>query len=88
MLRGPFHSSWERGAWLWEMGPGDHVDFISDSFPEGEVGKEEVVLSGQVTDGQMLPQEGVLLSEMNRSAEKKKTKSHATHREEEREEDT
>lgn len=30
--------------------------------------EEDVVLSGQVIDRQMLPQEGVLLSEMNRSA--------------------
>lgn len=36
VLRGPcgtFHSSWEREAWLWEMGPGDQVDFMSDSLP-------------------------------------------------------
>lgn len=40
LLRGPwgtFHSSWDREAWEgWEMGPGDQVDFMSDSLPERE----------------------------------------------------
>lgn len=37
LLRGPwgtFHSSWDSEAWLWEMGPGDQVDFMSVSLPE------------------------------------------------------
>ena len=33
---GTFHSSWESEAWLWEMGPGDQVDFMSDSLPARE----------------------------------------------------
>lgn len=30
---GTFQRSCEREAWLCEMGPGDQVDFISDSLP-------------------------------------------------------
>lgn len=30
---GTFHSSWDREACVWEAGPDDHVDFMSDSLP-------------------------------------------------------
>lgn len=30
---GTFHSSWDREACVWEAGPEDHVDFMSDSLP-------------------------------------------------------
>ncbi|TNN71020.1 hypothetical protein EYF80_018836 [Liparis tanakae] len=42
LLRGPwgtFHSSWDKEDCPWEMGPGDQVDFMSDSLPSrGERG--------------------------------------------------
>lgn len=50
-LRGPwgtFHNSWDREAWLWEIGPGDQVDFMSDSLPlhreDGEIKVERMKL--------------------------------------------
>lgn len=30
---GTFHSSWEREACVWEIGPEDHVDLMSDNLP-------------------------------------------------------
>lgn len=30
---GTFHSSWDREACVWEIGPEDHVDLMSDSLP-------------------------------------------------------
>lgn len=30
---GTFHSSWDREACVWEAGPEDHVDFMSDNLP-------------------------------------------------------
>lgn len=33
---GTFHSSWDREACVWEIGPEDHVDLMSDSLPATE----------------------------------------------------
>lgn len=43
------------------------MDFISDSFPAGAGGQEEVVLSDQVRDRQLPPQRAVLQSLIDRS---------------------